>query len=327
MSPLKPQPSFSKFDHPFLEAVADGDLNSLRQQADSDPGVILAARDAKGNTAAHVAAALGRLPEFEFLVDREPSLLLAANEVRSTPAHRAAEAGEVPVLRAVRARAPALLAARGALGATPLHLAAAHGRLRAVVFLAEEGGPGGGDAPLLALRDRRGATALHYAAAQGSLDVLAWAAARLPALIPAPNDQGDTAAHCAARAGAADALRALAQRCPAVLAVRNAHGLLPADVAVGPACRQLLADLPEAPPPPTPAAALPAASDSDPSAAAADADADTAGPDSVGLDGAARRSLPSVRHELPPGAASAAAAPGFSPGGEHPPVTASPPCV
>lgn len=91
MSPLKPQPSFSKFDHPFLEAVADGDLNSLRQQADSDPGVILAARDAKGNTAAHVAAALGRLPEFEFLVDREPSLLLAANEVRSTPAHRAAE--------------------------------------------------------------------------------------------------------------------------------------------------------------------------------------------------------------------------------------------
>jgi ankyrin repeat protein len=289
LTPRTPQSScvFEQYEHehPLLEAIADGDIESIRRQIDQDLTVLSLTRDTKGNTCAHVAASLGRLSEFEFLVDLEPSLLAATNEVRSTPAHHAAEAGEVAILRAIHTRAPGLLTARGALGASPMHLAAARNQLSAVLLLDECGADSFNPAaaPLLTLCDRRGSTVLHYAASHDSLDVLVWAAARQPALILATNDHGDTAAHCAARVDAAEALRAMVERCPAVIAACNAQGLRPIDVA-GRACRDVLArlhaaaeaeamaagpPLPAAPPPPEdppsesaplPAALSPAAS-------------------------------------------------------------------
>ena len=86
-------------DHPFLEAVTNGDIAAIQKQLASNPAVVSSLRDGRGNTAAHIAARFGRLEALELLVWHEPKLLHEQNEVRNTPAHTAAEAGQVAVLQ------------------------------------------------------------------------------------------------------------------------------------------------------------------------------------------------------------------------------------
>ena len=117
--------ALSSKGHPFLDAVACGDLEDVRMQLLVDPSLAKSAHDSKGNSAAHIAAFLGHLNLLQFLVETEPELLSATNEVRNTPIHRAAEAGKVPIIAYIRDKEPALLSCKGAMGASPMHLAAA----------------------------------------------------------------------------------------------------------------------------------------------------------------------------------------------------------
>lgn len=115
----------SSQSHPFLDAVAYGDIEDVKTQLLLDSNLAKSVHDKKGNCAAHIAAFYGHLQVLQFLVETDPDILSATNEVRNTPAHKAAESGKLTILAYLRDRDKALLSTKGAMGASPLHVAAA----------------------------------------------------------------------------------------------------------------------------------------------------------------------------------------------------------
>ena len=85
VSPTRPTNSPS---HPFLDSVGRGDFEDVKAQLLIDPTLARSVHDSKGNYASHVAAFAGQLDMFQFLVDTEPELLWAINEVHITCANK-----------------------------------------------------------------------------------------------------------------------------------------------------------------------------------------------------------------------------------------------
>ena len=65
---------------PILQATTLGDLSSIKSILALDPRAAKTARDARGNTVLHIAAAQGCVDIFSYLVNLEPDLLAETNE-------------------------------------------------------------------------------------------------------------------------------------------------------------------------------------------------------------------------------------------------------
>ncbi|KAK7863551.1 hypothetical protein R5R35_011176 [Gryllus longicercus] len=180
--------------------AADGVRRRLAQG--DDPS----ARDARGDTALHCAAALNRVAALDALLEAAGAAALedaerarwAASAANAPgrdfrrPLHAAAEAGHTDAACSLLA-AGACVDAADARGATPLHLAVANGHCQVATLLLEEGAPA--DAA-----DKCGLTPLCYAALanHGPLVRLLLEKGADPQLCDA---QQNSALHCAARQG------------------------------------------------------------------------------------------------------------------------------
>ncbi len=179
----------------LMAAVKNGDLQKIKSMLRWDPECVGLSRDSRKNTSLHIAAAYGRVREFEFIDKLQPELLEAVNDVQNTAAHKAAENGHISILRYIANKNPSHIMTKGAMGATPGHLAASKGRLDVVRFLAET------HPSALSARDRNGSTLTHYAAQHGHTAIVAWAHSHRPAALMDMDNAYATPAHAAAANG------------------------------------------------------------------------------------------------------------------------------
>ena len=114
--------------------------------------------------ALHVAAQAGDLARAQSLLDDDPYLASATDDVKETALHRAAAAGHADVAELLLTHAAAADAASH-VGRTPLHQAAEAGHLAAATALLDHKARLG---PL----DSNGQTPLHLAARQGHVDLV-----------------------------------------------------------------------------------------------------------------------------------------------------------
>ena len=87
------------YKNSFLEAVATGNIDAMEEHIEKNLVSVMASRDDRGNSAAHVAAIHGRIHALELLVLHNPAMLRAQNFVRNEPVHVAAEAGQIEILK------------------------------------------------------------------------------------------------------------------------------------------------------------------------------------------------------------------------------------
>jgi ankyrin repeat protein len=220
------------------DAAKTGNLSLVRALLEKNPALV-EAKDDLARTPLHWACRGVHLEVVRLLVERGADVNARdANGV--TPLHSVSSRGDVGAAGILLDRGASFEARMSDLS-TPLHLAAANGRSEVVSLLVERGAP-------LDVQDGKEDTPLHAAAHEAHWDIIGLLVGRIRAGqragLDAPDFDGCTVLHLAGEAGQTDTAKLLLSR-GAGLDLRNTRGQSAYNLAVDAGFKDLAAYLAE----------------------------------------------------------------------------------